>query len=297
MINIGANIGCFSILASRAVGPRGRVIAIKPPDMETYRQLVRNIQLNALVNIVPLRLAIAGEEGTATSQLDRQALFSFIFSSVDGRAVHGTDQDVRMTTLETVMQEQEVSRCDYLKLDCEGADSGTLGGTPRPKRRVVALDDRYQVAGQRPFGRSGAMDCPSFAARLYSSRCGGRPRLRTRSARRPRSLSLRTLFRPRSGRSQRAQACAFAAPGPTPVARATLPCRAVGSPAPRASGARWRPLPAGPEAAGADDRLVSGAARVVARCIHPSSSRCLRSRWFVAAPPAPPRGRGAHPGG
>jgi hypothetical protein len=32
-------------------------------------------------------------------------------------------------------------------------------------------------------------------------------------------------------------------------------------------------------------------ARVVVRCIHPWSSRCLRGRWFVAAPPAPPRER------
>jgi FkbM family methyltransferase len=150
VIDVGANIGCFSILASRAVGPHGRVIAIEP-EMETYRQLVRNIQLNALVNIVPLRLAIAGEEGTATLHSDRQALFSSIFSSVDGRVVHGTDQDVRTTTLETVMQEQEVSRCDYLKLDCEGAEHGIVQTlSPTLAGRIMQITmEVHEVPGFR----------------------------------------------------------------------------------------------------------------------------------------------------
>src|SRR5438270_10356711 len=32
VIDIGANIGCFSILASHAVGPTGRVIAVEPDE-------------------------------------------------------------------------------------------------------------------------------------------------------------------------------------------------------------------------------------------------------------------------
>jgi hypothetical protein len=44
VIDVGANIGCFTILASRAVGPAGRVIAIEP-DAANFSQLVHNIAL------------------------------------------------------------------------------------------------------------------------------------------------------------------------------------------------------------------------------------------------------------
>jgi hypothetical protein len=82
---------------------------------------------------------------------DRQALFSSIFSSVDGRVVHGTDQDVRTTTLETVMQEQEVSRCDYLKLDCEGAEHGIVQTlSPTLAGRIMQITmEVHEVPGFR----------------------------------------------------------------------------------------------------------------------------------------------------
>ena len=55
VIDVGANIGCFSILASRLVGPTGRVIAIEP-EPSTHERLLKNIELNQATNIKPLRL-------------------------------------------------------------------------------------------------------------------------------------------------------------------------------------------------------------------------------------------------
>ncbi len=121
VIDVGANIGCFSITAAKMVGPTGRVIAVEP-EASTYKQLLRNIELNHLDNVIPLRLAVGAKDGEIVLHSDPNRLFSSVFSSVNGRPIKGVDQRVTLVTLDALMDKFDVAQCDYLKLDCEGAE-------------------------------------------------------------------------------------------------------------------------------------------------------------------------------
>ena len=121
VIDVGANIGCFTILASRAVGSTGRVIAIEP-DAANFRQLTHNIALNRLTNVTALNIALGATDGLATLYLAEVGLFSSMFPSVNGQPVTGMQTTVPMMTLRSLMTEQGVAHCKYLKLDCEGAE-------------------------------------------------------------------------------------------------------------------------------------------------------------------------------
>ncbi len=128
VIDIGANIGCFSVLAARAVGPTGRVIAVEP-EQSTFETLRRNVRLNRCENVDIRRLAIGGSSGSATLHVGGSALFSSIYAEVGGTKLeaptHGTGssvQTVPMSTLESLMDDADVQRCSYLKVDCEGAE-------------------------------------------------------------------------------------------------------------------------------------------------------------------------------
>lgn len=121
VIDVGANVGCFSLLASRMVGASGRVIAIEPEEA-CFRQLRRNIDLNGATNIVPLRTAIGATEGTATLHITSSALFSSLYATANIGSADDKLQEVPMTTLELLMRARGIQRCHYLKLDCEGAE-------------------------------------------------------------------------------------------------------------------------------------------------------------------------------
>ncbi|MDO8450871.1 MAG: FkbM family methyltransferase [Rhodoferax sp.] len=121
VIDVGANIGCFTITAAKLAGPTGRVIAIEPEE-STYQQLLGNIKLNKLDNVTALRLAVGATEGEILLHSDPNRLFSSVFSSVNGRPIGGSDQRVPMVTLDSLMDKYRIERCDYLKLDCEGAE-------------------------------------------------------------------------------------------------------------------------------------------------------------------------------
>jgi FkbM family methyltransferase len=128
VIDIGANIGCFCVLAARAVGPAGRVIAVEP-EQSTFESLQRNVRLNRCENVDARRLAIGGSPGSVDLHVSGTALFSSIYTEVGGvkaeapsHATGSSVQRVPMTTLEALMDDADVERCNYLKVDCEGAE-------------------------------------------------------------------------------------------------------------------------------------------------------------------------------
>lgn len=59
-IDIGANIGYFTLIASKFVGPVGRVVAVEA-DPNTFRQLMENLRLNSCSNVQALNVAATGE--------------------------------------------------------------------------------------------------------------------------------------------------------------------------------------------------------------------------------------------
>ena len=60
-LDIGANIGYFSLLASRCVGDTGKVIAVEA-DPVTFAALRKNLELNGCRNVAPLNVAATATE-------------------------------------------------------------------------------------------------------------------------------------------------------------------------------------------------------------------------------------------
>jgi len=60
-IDVGANIGYFSMLASKCVGEAGKVYAIEAAP-STHELLVRNLALNRMRNVQPVNMAVADRE-------------------------------------------------------------------------------------------------------------------------------------------------------------------------------------------------------------------------------------------
>jgi FkbM family methyltransferase len=157
VIDIGANIGCFTVTAARRVGPSGHVLAIEPEE-STFLQLQRNIELNQLRNVTALRLAVGSSEGEIVLHGDPNRLFSSIYSTVNGRAIGGAAQRVPVTTLGNLLATYGISRCHYLKLDCEGAEHDIVASmSSEVAERVEAITmEVHKVPGHdgTTLGRS-----------------------------------------------------------------------------------------------------------------------------------------------
>jgi FkbM family methyltransferase len=65
VLDVGAHNGFYTLLASKKVGPSGRVIAFEPSPRERQR-LLSNLWINRCSNVIVEPVALAEEDSVAT---------------------------------------------------------------------------------------------------------------------------------------------------------------------------------------------------------------------------------------
>lgn len=121
-IDIGANIGGYSILAAGHVG--ANVIALEPIPA-TFLSLQKNIQVNSLQNkVTALEAGVGAEEGILrfTSNLDT---VNHVASQVKGEIISDTIE-VKMVTIDVVLRDKK--KPSLIKIDVEGFETEVLNG-------------------------------------------------------------------------------------------------------------------------------------------------------------------------
>ena len=81
-IDGGANIGFYSILSSKFVGPKGKVISFEPTN-SCYKYLLRNIKINKKKNIFAEKKAISNKNEHVFFQINKNSEENAIISTTD----------------------------------------------------------------------------------------------------------------------------------------------------------------------------------------------------------------------
>jgi FkbM family methyltransferase len=137
-VDVGANIGLFTMLASRWVGPSGRVLAMEPSRRELAR-LQDHIDRNGLRQATALRIAAGRESGTAVLHVatGRHAGLN----TLESRFMHADVDEaytevVPVAPLDEILPAHGIDRVDAMKVDVEGCEHDVIAGA----RRIMARD-------------------------------------------------------------------------------------------------------------------------------------------------------------
>jgi len=122
VIDVGTNVGYYTLLAARLVGPTGKVYAFEP-DPEAFGFLVRNIELNGYQNVVAVPSTLSEKAGEVT--LYRDTLHRGDQRSYDPGDARIPTQ-VQATTLDRYFA--DISSLDLLKIDTHGSECMILDG-------------------------------------------------------------------------------------------------------------------------------------------------------------------------
>jgi FkbM family methyltransferase len=125
-IDVGANIGIYTVVLATAVGTAGRVLAFEPaPD--NVDRLRRNLRLNGISNVDLLPLAVgARSERVALYLSDDPALHSTSEVAAQRRA--GRSLTVAASSLDMVWNDVGRPAVSVVKIDVEGVELGVLQG-------------------------------------------------------------------------------------------------------------------------------------------------------------------------
>jgi FkbM family methyltransferase len=125
-LDAGANIGEFSLLASRIVGRTGRVVSLECSPA-TAERLKHNIALNHLDNVQVVEEALCDSDA-----MQRFFVGSGCESGASSLTVphnySGTVVEVRGTRIDTLVRRLGLAAIDCIKLDVEGAELAALRG-------------------------------------------------------------------------------------------------------------------------------------------------------------------------
>jgi len=123
-VDIGANIGYYSMLAYRRVGPTGSVTAIEPAPL-LYGELVANIVINGCENVRPVRAAVTNQPGEITMFVPDAANLGT--TTTVKPALYDAEMTVPGLPLLDVVCLAELERARIIKIDVEGAEDIVLG--------------------------------------------------------------------------------------------------------------------------------------------------------------------------
>ena len=150
-VDVGANMGLYTLFAARKVGEQGQVLAIEPSSRECER-LLRNLQANSVSNVRLVRKAVSDSSAEAE-----------LLVAADVRSGHNTlgafsydtplaiKEKVRTERLDAIVAEEGLARVDVIKMDVEGAEVRALeGAVESPGAISSAAADRICRSGPWP---------------------------------------------------------------------------------------------------------------------------------------------------
>jgi FkbM family methyltransferase len=149
VVDIGANVGYYTLLAARAVGSKGLVHAFEP-EARNFELLRKNIDENGYTNVVAVRKAVSDKTGAGQLWLDPGDPGRH---SLSGDAAGGAPVPVETVRLDDYFGNSD-RQPDFLKIDAEGAEELILSGMTRilEVRKPLALIMEFYPALTRAIG-------------------------------------------------------------------------------------------------------------------------------------------------
>ncbi len=120
VFDIGANVGYYTVIASKLVGNKGKVYAFEP-DKRNFNLLKRNLFLNNCQNVEIINKAIGAKNKTAFLKLDSG---NFGESTLSEKG----NVPVEIVTLDSFCRSKNIKIVDLIKIDVEGGEKDVLSG-------------------------------------------------------------------------------------------------------------------------------------------------------------------------
>jgi FkbM family methyltransferase len=136
-IDIGANIGLYSLYASKIVDNKGKVIAFEPTP-STFKRLMQNIQLNNVTNVEANNIGLSNQKSTLKLHISNDGYDAWNSFTVLNDIVISDEIDAYVDTLDSYFASNNIKNVRLVKVDVEGWEKYVLEGATNLLKREDA---------------------------------------------------------------------------------------------------------------------------------------------------------------
>jgi len=154
VVDIGAHVGYFTLLAARLAGPAGKIYAFEP-EPANHALLKENVQRNGYTNVEVVNKAVSDQTGSTVLFISSMDTGSN--SLYQGRSSDGDQVTVEMIEFDSFHADNGNPHIDLMKVDIEGAEikaiqgmEKLLGNQDRPDLIIEFCPFLLKNAGHEP---------------------------------------------------------------------------------------------------------------------------------------------------
>lgn len=147
LLDIGANIGLFSLESARIVKENGMVYAFEP-NSENYNHLLNNIKLNNFTNINAMHFGIGKSHSEISLRLPKGGnKGEYTIGDVEGDII----ENICIEKMDDVVTNEDIKKVNFIKMDIEGAEIDALIGMKETikKHRPIFIVEIWRDALRR----------------------------------------------------------------------------------------------------------------------------------------------------
>lgn len=135
VIDVGANIGYYTLIAAELVGKNGKVFAFEP-NTRNCALLKKNVEVNGYKNVEIIDKALSDFNGTGKLFLTNEDNYGDlrIFNSNDNRESVG----IKLITLDSFLNKKKIN-VNVIKMDVQGAEVRVLKGATNTLKKNKQL--------------------------------------------------------------------------------------------------------------------------------------------------------------
>ncbi|MBD3264114.1 MAG: FkbM family methyltransferase [Candidatus Omnitrophica bacterium] len=122
VVDVGAHIGCYTLVLAGLVGSSGKVYSFEPAE-DNFELLRKNIELNDYGNVIAVRKAVGNRTGQTRLYMHSKGVSHSIYSAEDKKRY----AEVDILRLDEYFKDS-TEGVDFVKIDAEGAEYDVLRG-------------------------------------------------------------------------------------------------------------------------------------------------------------------------
>ncbi|MCC3587170.1 FkbM family methyltransferase [Microcoleus sp. PH2017_30_WIL_O_A] len=149
VIDVGANVGVYTFSAAQRVGSTGCVLAVEPFS-GCVRCLQETCKINQLNMVKVCEGAASDRNGTAQLTVyTASELNEIVTDDVAQTMPSGSFEDVSCFTLDSLVEQEKLSKVDFLKMDAEGHELAVLAGSNKILSEFFPVILYENIAGSK----------------------------------------------------------------------------------------------------------------------------------------------------